>query len=115
MALNKTRKSPTTAKTQTAEFEDFVAKGGTVADTAPTRSSRARKAPAAAPEAPAWQQRASSAKKTEAQPFRYNRAQQRLLEHAKQVEGRDYSKILAEIVWPALEEKYGAEVPLDDA
>lgn len=111
MALNKrTRK----AKTETAEFDDFVAQGGTVAESAPapkkTKTAGTRSVESSAP---AWRQRSATAKKTEAQPFRYNEDQRRLLEHAKQVEDRDYSKILADIVWPALEEKYGAEVPFD--
>lgn len=113
MAINKNRNRK--PKTDTAEFEDFVAQGGTVADDAPAAPKK-RQAPAkrsSAPTAPPWVERADTAKKTEAQPFRYNKDQQRLLEHAKQVEGRDYSKILADIVWPALEEKYGAEVPFD--
>src|SRR5699024_2844138 len=101
------------------EFEDFVAKGDTARDepsspAAPVRRQAASTASAVGSDAPTWMQRAATAKKTEAQPFRYNRDQQRLLEHAKQVEGRDYSKILADIVWPALEAKYGGEVPFGE-
>lgn len=112
MAINKNRNRK--PKTETAEFDDFVAQGGTVADDAPAPKKRQAAAKrASTPTAPAWVERAETAKKTEAQPFRYNMDQQRLLEHAKQAEGRDYSKILADLVWPALEEKYGAEVPFD--
>lgn len=77
------------------------------------RSSR-KKGPSGEDEQPEWVRRANAAKKTEAQPFRYNVRQNELLAYAKQVEGRDYSKILADLVWPALEEKYGAEVPFDE-
>lgn len=77
---------------------------------APAKPRQARK-PAAKESAPAWVQRAETEKKTEGQPLRYNRAQARLLAHAKAVEGRDYSKILADLIWPALEERYGKDVP----
>lgn len=108
---------PRTKKAEGKQWDEFVDQGGTAApDTSPSSASSAASAPAAKPaaaEQPEWVQRAQSAKKTEGQPFRYNRSQQQLLERAKQVEGRDYSKILADIVWPALEEKYGSEVPID--
>lgn len=112
MAINKNRSRK--PKTETPEFEEFVAQGGTVPEAPPApKKPQTPTKRASNPSAPAWVERAETAKKTEAQPFRYNKDQQRLLEHAKQVEGRDYSKILADIVWPALEEKYGAEVPFD--
>lgn len=107
-------------RTKSEEFEKFVAEGGTVAPP-PTEEPEPSPAPAAKKPAksvkstkPMWMQREETAKKTEAQLFRYNRSQQRLLEHAKAVEGRDYSKILASLVWPALEEKYGKDVPLTE-
>lgn len=65
-------------------------------------------------EVPEWVQRAQTEKKTEGQPLRYNRSQAALLAHAKEIEGRDYSKILADLIWPVLEEKYGQEVPLQE-
>lgn len=110
-----------TNKAEGKQWDDFVDQGGTAAqdtssrtpEPAPAAPAKGEKAATPAPELPGWVQRAQSAKKTEAQPFRYNRSQQQLLERAKQVEGRDYSKILADIVWPALEEKYGADVPVE--
>jgi len=103
-------------KPQGAAFDAFV-DGGEAAPEPPTAPATGRQA---APrgsqdqEAPAWVQRANAEKKTEAQPLRYNRQQARLLAHAKAVEGRDFSKILADLIWPMLEEKYGKEVPLDE-
>lgn len=128
-------------KPNSAEFDQFVAEGGTIAPPAPSEDTAPAGGPSTSPEpkgankAPVpgqatagkknktpksssknqWQERAASAKKTEAQPFRYNQAQKRLLDYAKEVEGRDYSKILAEIVWPVLEERYGQDVPIEEA
>lgn len=82
-------------RTTTADFDSFVSEAGGGDE----------------PQV-GWEARAASDKKTEAQAFRYNRAQKALLDHAKRVEGRDYSKILAELVWKPLEEKYGHEVPI---
>lgn len=111
MALNKRARKP---KTETPEFDDFVNQGGTVAEAAPTPGkTKAERGKSTDSAVPAWRRRAATAKKTESQPFRYNEDQHRLLQYAKQVDGRDYSKILAEIVWPALEKKYGSEVPFD--
>ena len=75
MAINKNRNRK--PKTETAEFDDFVAQGGTVADDAPAPKKRQAAAKrASTPTAPAWVERAETAKKTEAQPFRYNMDQQ---------------------------------------
>lgn len=111
------KKRTGTKKVESADFDAFVSQGSTdvgePAATPPTAPKKPRAASPSAATAPAWVQRAETAKKTESQPFRYNEAQHQLLKRAKQLENRDYSKILADIVWPALEEKYGAEVPLD--
>lgn len=93
-------------------FEAFVDAGESAPATSPGGAARGG-GRAGADDAPAWVQRAQTDKKTESQPLRYNRSQARLLTHAKEVEGRDYSKILADLIWPQLEEKYGKDVPLE--
>lgn len=118
----KTRDRDRSRAAKSDEFEAFVEQGGTVPSDAPSpakkpaQSKKAprRPAPAGDEEQEAWVARKASAKQTEAYPFRFNTSQQRLLERAKAVEGRDYSKILAELVWPVLEERYGKDVPLPE-
>lgn len=95
-------------KPSAEEMEAFVEQGRQGA--APSVSANRSKA---AP-LPAWRRRAATAKDTEGQPFRHNVEQARLLEHAHQVTGKPKSVILRELVWPALEEQYGADVPFED-
>ena len=112
-----------------AELDEFISAGGTLqeetspaattpaptpASASPSREPQPSRARAASKpkDVPGWVQRAQTEKKTEGQPLRYNRSQAKLLAHAKEVEGRDYSKILADLIWPALEERYGKDVPL---
>lgn len=66
-----------------------------------------------APTAPAtisWKDRAK-ARKIDAYNFRFNDAQRRLLDHAKEETGKSYQRIIEELVWPRLEEQFGSQVP----
>lgn len=68
-----------------------------------------------APTAPAttsWKDR-GKARKIDAYNFRFNDAQRRLLDHAKEETGKSYQRLIEELVWPALEEQFGEQVPLD--
>lgn len=68
-----------------------------------------------APTAPAtvsWKDRAK-ARKIDAYNFRFNDAQRRLLDHAKEETGKSYQRLIEELVWPALEEQFGGQVPLE--
>lgn len=56
--------------------------------------------------------RASSSKKTEAYPFRYNIEQRKLLHFASEVSGKPIQRILEDSIWEALEEQYGHSVPI---
>lgn len=67
-----------------------------------------------APTAPAtvsWKERAQT-RKTDAYNFRFNESQRRLLDHAKDETGKSFQRLIEELVWPALEEQFGEEVPL---
>lgn len=67
-----------------------------------------------APTAPAtisWKDRAK-ARKIDAYNFRFNEAQRRLLDHAKEETGKSFQRLIEELVWPALEEQFGEQVPL---
>lgn len=115
MATNRPIKKRTR---NTQKADDFIAAGGTLPDEdpAPTASASSRVRGGASSGrrdgGEVWRERAGTAKQTESQLLRYNVSQRALLERAKVVEGRPYSMILAELVWPVLEERYGGEVPL---
>lgn len=61
----------------------------------------------AADETEGWLERAQSGKRTESLPFRFNPSQQLILRYAAEDQGRSMSSIIAELVWPALEARYG--------
>lgn len=92
-----------------ATVDEFIAQGEKGTDAPPP-------AAPAAPELPdseRWEQRADLAKDTGSYTLRYNVSQEQLLNYAAKVERRSKSQILAEILWPALEERYGDKVPMD--
>jgi disulfide oxidoreductase YuzD len=69
-----------------------------------------------APTAPAtvsWKERAKS-RKIDAYNFRFNDAQRRLLDHAKEETGKSYQRLIEELVWPVLEEQFGDQVRVEN-
>lgn len=56
--------------------------------------------------------RATSNKKTETYPFRYNTEQRRLLHFASEVSGQSMQSIIEDHLWEDLEELYGRSVPV---
>lgn len=56
--------------------------------------------------------RASSAKKTETYPFRFNLEQRRVLHLASEISGKSMQRIIEDHLWEALEGIYGHSVPV---
>lgn len=67
--------------------------------------------PAAPPLKP-WKRRARDGAKVKGYNFRFNAAQHALLNYAAEAEDTSQQKLIEELVWPALEERYGDNVPL---
>ncbi|GGG71730.1 hypothetical protein GCM10011374_40570 [Kocuria dechangensis] len=71
--------------------------------------------PAPAEEGPPmtpWKRRARNGSKAKGYNFRFNTAQHALLNYAAEAEDTSQQKLIEDLVWPILEERYGHNVPL---
>ncbi|WP_461748164.1 hypothetical protein [Kocuria sp. U4B] len=69
-------------------------------------------APAEEPQMTPWKRRARSSSKAKGYNFRFNAAQHALLNYAAEAEDTSQQKLIEDLVWPVLEERYGSDVPL---
>lgn len=59
-----------------------------------------------------WKRRARSGAKVKGYNFRFNKIQHALLNYAAEAEDTSQQKLIEELVWPVLEERYGQNVPI---
>ena len=59
-----------------------------------------------------WKRRARVGAKVKGYNFRFNNTQHALLNYAAEAEDTSQQKLIEELVWPVLEERYGQNVPL---
>ena len=69
-------------------------------------------APEQGPPLKPWKRRARIGAKVKGYNFRFNNAQHALLNYAAEAEDTSQQKLIEELVWPVLEERYGQNVPL---
>jgi hypothetical protein len=60
---------------------------------------------------PAWKARMKSGAKNKGYNVRFNQSQHDLLTYASEVEEKSQQKLIEELLWPILEERYGRDVP----
>lgn len=58
-----------------------------------------------------WKRRARNGAKVKGYNFRFNNIQHALLNYAAKAEDTSQQKLIEELVWPVLEERYGQNVP----
>lgn len=109
--------NPTTPTTQTAPAPAASTVPGDepAPAPAPKRAATPRKPTAPAPNLPPHRVRAKAQRKTTGTSFRFNPSQGELLRHAAAMEDTSIQELLETLVWPVLEERYGADIPPEPA